>query len=64
MLSHVANFDFAWHVNYVTEFAVSDDFDNHYHSVGEEVTAFHPRGYVPKYRVYTGGHTGHPAADP
>ncbi len=34
-------------------------FDNHYHSVGEEVTAqtelgiwFHPRGYVPKYRVY------------
>ena len=34
-------------------------FDNHYHSVGEEVTSqtdvgiwFHPRGYVPKYRVY------------
>ena len=34
-------------------------FDNHYHSVGEEITThtelgiwFHPRGYVPKYRVY------------
>ena len=34
-------------------------FDNHYHSVGEEITSqtdvgiwFHPRGYVPKYRVY------------
>ena len=36
-------------------------FDNHYHSVGEELvdsTAvgiwFHPKGYVPKYRVYGG----------
>ncbi|PCI75605.1 MAG: hypothetical protein COB20_12465 [SAR86 cluster bacterium] len=35
-------------------------FDNHYHSVGEEITAqtelgiwFHPKGYVPKYRVYS-----------
>lgn len=35
-------------------------FDNHYHSVGEEITAqtelgiwFHPQGYVPKYRVYS-----------
>ena len=34
-------------------------FDNHYHSVGEEITTqtdlgvwFHPQGYVPKYRVY------------
>ena len=34
-------------------------FDNHYHSVGEAVTAqtdvgvwFHPRGFAPKYRVY------------
>ncbi len=34
-------------------------FDNHYHSVGEEITTqtdlgvwFHPKGYVPKYRVY------------
>ena len=34
-------------------------FDNHYHSVGEDVTAqtdvglwFYPRGVVPKYRVY------------
>ena len=34
-------------------------FDSHYHSVGEEVTAqtdvgvwFHPRGVVPKYRVF------------
>jgi len=35
-------------------------FDNHYHSVGEEITAqtelgiwFHPEGFVPKYRVYS-----------
>ena len=35
-------------------------FDNHYHSVGEEITSqtelgiwFHPKGYVPKYRVYS-----------
>ncbi|MBL4820405.1 MAG: cytochrome c [Gammaproteobacteria bacterium] len=35
-------------------------FDNHYHSVGEEITAqtelgiwFYPQGYVPKYRVYS-----------
>ncbi|MDA1372632.1 MAG: cytochrome c [Proteobacteria bacterium] len=35
-------------------------FDNHYHSVGEEITAqtelgiwFHEKGYVPKYRVYS-----------
>ena len=35
-------------------------FDNHYHSVGEEITAqtelgiwFHPKGFVPKYRVYS-----------
>ena len=34
-------------------------FDTHYHSVGEEITSqtdvgiwFHPRGVVPKYRVY------------
>ena len=34
-------------------------FDNHYHSVGEEITSqtdvgiwFHPLGFVPKYRVY------------
>ena len=34
-------------------------FDNHYHSVGEDVTAttdvgiwFYPKGFVPKYRVY------------
>ena len=34
-------------------------FDTHYHSVGEEITTqtdlgvwFHPKGYVPKYRVY------------
>ena len=35
-------------------------FDNHYHSVGEEITAqtelgiwFHQEGFVPKYRVYS-----------
>ncbi len=35
-------------------------FDNHYHSVGQEITAqtelgiwFHEKGYVPKYRVYS-----------
>ena len=35
-------------------------FDNHYHSVGEEITAqtelaiwFHEKGFVPKYRVYS-----------
>jgi hypothetical protein len=35
-------------------------FDTHYHSVGEEITShtdlgiwFHPKGFVPKYRVYS-----------